>query len=163
MPAEGVWNFLLWLHYLALAVWIGGIVMIAAVAIPSAHRSMASKTVAAEIVRSTLKKLNTVEMTCCLLLIVTTVSSFRFIQNQKLVYELIFGVGLMGVVTIIYAFQLTPRLEQLRENVPTLDTLSESNPSRKEFSRLHKWYVRLMSFNLVLGLALLYGSVVILK
>ena len=163
MPAEAVWNFLLWLHYLALALWIGGIVMIAAVAIPSAHRSMASKAVATEVVRTTLKKLNAVEMTCCLLLLVTTVSSFRFLQNQKLAYELIFGVVLMGMVTIVYAFQLTPRLEHLRETVPTLDALPETNPSRKEFNRLHKMYVRLMSVNLVLGLAVLYGSVVILR
>jgi uncharacterized membrane protein len=163
MPADGVWNFLLWLHYLGLALWIGGIIMITAVAIPAAHRSMASKAVAAEIVRGTLKKLNMVEMTCCLLLLVTTVSSFRFVQQRHLLYELIFGIVLMGLITIVYAFQLTPQLERLRESTPTLDSLSENHETKKEFLRIHKLYVRLMSVNLVLGLAVLYGSVVILK
>lgn len=163
MPADGVWNFLLWLHYLALSLWIGGMVMISAVAIPAAHGSMASKTVATEIVRNTLKKLNRVEMICCLTLLVTTVSALRFVSRQNLVYELIFGIVLMGLVTLVYALHLTPRLERLRESVPTFDSLPAMHESKKEFTRLHKTYVRLMSLNLVLGLAVLYGSVVFLR
>ena len=164
MSASGVWHFLLWLHYFALEIWTGGIVFISAVMAPVVHRSMASKAVAGQIVGHSLKRLNCMEITCCLLLMVTSFSSMRFVQiNSHWIWALICVLFLMGSLTSYYAFSLTPRMEALREKVPTLDTLSSGQETRGEFDRLHRLYVRLMSLNLALGLAVLYGSVILLK
>lgn len=54
-------------------------------------------------------------------------------------------------------------MRALKEKVPTLDALSTGNPIKLEFDHLHKVYVKLMSFNMVLGLAVLYGSVVVFR
>ena len=54
-------------------------------------------------------------------------------------------------------------MESLKEKISTLDALSANNAAKIEFGRLHKIYVRLMSLNLLLGLAVLYLSVIILR
>ena len=166
MPANAVWNFLQWIHYLALSAWIGGIAFLAAIAAPSIHRSMVSRPVAGELVGMMLRRFNRIEMLCSLLLIVTSFSSQRFLQVQGgwvPVLMLVFVIVLMGGLTTYYTYYLDPRMHQIRLSTPTLDTLSAKNPLKIEFDRLHKRYVRLMSLNLVLGLLVLYGSVVIFK
>ena len=159
-----VWWFIQWIHYLALTIWIGGIVVFSAVVAPVIHRSMVSKALAGEIAGSILKRLNLVEVFCFLLLIATSFSASVFISGDlKALWYLIFSVMMMGILTAYYAFHLTPRMKSLREKIPALDELLESNPAKVEFDRLHRIYVKLMSLNLVIGLAVLYGSVVFLK
>ena len=164
MPASGVWNFLQWVHYLALVLWAGGITFLAGIAAPAIHRSMASRAVAGEIVGAMLRRFNILEIICALVLLVTILSARDFIFERKSwLSAIIFMVMAMGMLTSFYSFHLTPRMRAIREKVPTLDALSSSNPIRMEFDHLHKVYVKLMSFNLVLGLAVLYGSVVIFR
>ena len=164
MPVNGVWHFILWLHYLALSLWIGGITFLCAAAAPAAHTSMASKAVAGEIVGKILHRLNRIELAACLILLGTSFSAFRFIHvyAQGLSF-LILLILLMGLLTFFYAFHLTGRMNSLKEKIPTLGALSANHAAKIEFDRLHRIYVRLMSLNLVLGLVVLYGSVVILK
>lgn len=166
MPASGVWNFLLWVHYLALSVWVGGIVFLAGIAAPSIHRSMVSRPVAGELVSVMLRRFNRFEMICCPLLIVTSFSSRRFLQDQEgwiPVLLLVFAIAFMGALTTFYTYYLDPRMHQIRMSSPTFDNLSVKSPVKAEFDRLHKLYVRLMSINLVIGLIVLYASVVIFR
>ena len=164
MPVSGAWHFILWTHYIALALWIGGITFVSAVAAPATHRSMASKAVAGEIVSRILKRLNGVEFGSCVVLLFTSLASFHFVVGQeRLLWNLILAIGFMGLLTSFYTFYLTPRMDSLKEKIPTLDTLSAHHGAKMEFDRLHAIYVKLMSLNLVLGLIVLYGSVVILK
>ncbi len=163
MPASGVWNFLIWLHYLALSLWIGGIGFLAGIAAPLVHRSMASRSVAGEIVRAMLKRLNTVELTCCMLLLVTSFSAFRFVAGHRLLGGLITLILIMGILTSFYAFHVAPQMQAIKDRNLTFEALPAGNPDKAEFDRLHKFYVRLMSLNLMLGLVVLYGSVILLK
>ena len=164
MSASGIWYFIQWLHYLALSLWVGGITFLCAVAAPSVHHSMVSRAVAGQVVAKMLKRLNVIEIACCFLLIVTSVLSFRFIhQKQNGLWYLIVFILSMGLLTAFYSFYLTPKLEAIKEKVPTLDSLSADHPSKVEFNRLHQLYVKLMSLNLVIGLFVLYGSVVVLR
>ena len=163
MSAEGVWHFLQWLHYLALSLWTGGIVFLAGVTAPVAHRSMASRAVAGEIVSKSLRVLNRIEMVCCMVLIGTTFSSFRFVQmNREWLVALAMAFAFMGTVTCFYSFYLAPRMESMKEN-PAAHSLPEGSAVKTEFDKMHKIYVRLMSLNLVMGLGALYASVVIFQ
>ena len=163
MAAGGVWYWIQWLHYLALSLWVGGITFLAAVAAPAAHRSLISRAVAGEIVGHILKRLNLVELACAATLLGTTANAFWFVSADRYprLWVLTAVISMMGLLTFYYRFFLTPRLESLKEKIPTLDTLSATHPSKFEFDRLHRIYVQLMSLNLILGLALLYGSVVV--
>lgn len=163
MPANGLWHFILWIHYLALSLWIGGITFIS-LAAPAIHGSMASKAVAGQIVGRILKRLNPVEITCALVLLTTSLCAFRFVRGkEQWLGCLILVITLMGLLSAFYTFHLTPRLESLKEQIPTLEALSPVHAAKIEFDRLHRIYVKLMTLNLALGLVVLYGSVVILK
>lgn len=164
MSRLGVWYFILWIHYLALTLWIGGITIFSGIVAPAIHRSMASRAVAGEIVAKILKRFNMLEVFCFLLLIATLFSASIFISGDiRFLWYLIFTVLTMGIFTAYYSFHLRPQMENLREKIPTLDALSETNSVKTEFDRLHRIYVKLMSINLVLGMVVLYGSVVFLK
>ena len=162
MNATHVWNFIQWIHFLALSLWIGGIIFLSGIAAPAVHRSMAAKAVAGEIVGNILKKFNGVELTACLLLIVTSFSALRFIQVKKeWCWALIGVILLMGCITSFYAFYLTPQMDLIKEQTPLLNTLSEDHSAKVHFNRFHRLYVSLMGLNLMLALGVLYGSVIL--
>lgn len=164
MDAANVWNFIRWIHFLALSLWIGGITFLSSIAAPAAHRSMAAKVVAGQIVSNMLKKFNMVELTACLVLMVTSFSAFRFIPFRKeWCWALIGVILLMGCLTSFYAFSLTPQMDSIKEQTPVFDTLPAGHSAKVRFDRLHRMYVRLMGLNLMLALGVLYGSVILFK
>lgn len=158
-----MWHFIQWVHYVALALWVGGIAFVS-IAAPAIHDSMVSRSLAGDIVGKILKRLNTVEMFCGLVLFCTSFVAFRFVsEKEQALVILVLLIFMMSSITVFYTFFLTPRLESLKVNIPTLDALSKTNAAKMEFDRLHRLYVKFMSLNLVLGLAILYGSVVIFQ
>jgi len=164
MSTSGLWHLIKWIHFLALALWIGGIVFLAVIAAPAIHGSMASKAMAGEIVGRILRRLNAVELAAWLVLILTLLAAHQFIPGRsRMLSYLLLGVFLMGLVTAFYAFSLTPKMRALKEKVPALEMLGPDHTVKQEFDRLHHLYVKLMSLNLVLGMGVLYGSVVIFK
>ncbi|MBI3306977.1 MAG: DUF4149 domain-containing protein [Candidatus Omnitrophica bacterium] len=164
MPTSGVWHLILWIHYLALAFWIGGITFFAAAVAPVIHRSMIAKALVGDVISKTLKRLNIIELTACLTLLATTISASHFSRgHDRYLNSLILLEITMGLTTLFYTYLLAPRMEALRDKIPTLDMLSSNQAVKIEYDRLHKIYVRLMSLNLALGMILLYASVAILK
>ena len=164
MPDSGLWHFIQWIHYLALTFWIGGITFLAGVVAPVIHHSMASRAVAGDIVGKILKRLNRVEIISCFFLLFTTSSALHFVSGRdRGIWYMILMLILMGFLTAFYVFHLTPRMESLKEKIPALEMLSSSHAAKIEFDRLHRIYVKLMCLNLVLGMMVLYGSVVILS
>lgn len=161
MSASGVWNFLQTLHYLSISLWVGGIVFLSAVAAPSIHGSVISRALAGQVVRRMLERFNMIEFGACFFLIATSLSALRYVSFKRGCVGLALAAILMGLVTSYYALSLGPRMERLKASAPVFETLPETDPARVEFKALHHLYVRLMGLNLVLGLGLLYGSVVI--
>ncbi len=163
MPVSDVWHFIKWIHYLFLSLWIGGIVSASIVAAPAIHRSMISKPLAGEIVRTLFKRLNQLELLSFFFVFITTFVSVRFVENDRGVGMLLVTFFTMGLLTAFYAFHLSGHLAAVRESTAGFDNLPAEHEARKRFGRLHRLYVRLMSLNLILGMAALYGSVVILN
>jgi uncharacterized membrane protein len=161
MPASDVWRFIEWVHYLSLCLWIGGIVSVSVIAAPAVHRSMISKPLAGEIVRAMFKRLNQLELLSFFFLIITTFVSARFVENDRGIGMLLLTFLTMGLLTSFYAFYLSARLSAVRESTAGFETLPAQHPSKKKFASLHRLYVRLMSLNLILGMAALYGSAAI--
>ena len=159
MPAEQVWHFIRYFHYLALSVWIGGIISTVAVSVPAIRGSMASKPVAGQIIGRLLKRLNMIELMCFLFLLATAFSSLRFVHEQAKVWRLTTAIAAMGGLAFIYAYPLARCLDILKEKIPTLETLPRGHAERIGFDRLYSIQAALMTANLLLGLAVLYGSI----
>lgn len=162
MLAVFIWDWIRWVHYLALSLWIGGIFFFAAAVVPSVHGSMAAKAVAGQIVAQTLKRLNTLEMMCGLLVIATLVLARHFVEAAMPLNALLAVVLVMVGLTFFYTFALTPKMERLRLT-SGFESQTEDQDMRQEFRSLHRLYTRLMAFNLVLGAVVLYGSIVLLS
>lgn len=161
MDAETVWNVIQCVHYTALVLWIGGIFFVGIMVPPSVHRSMASKAITGQIVGDCLRRLNTLEFLACFTLIATLLLSSRFVYaEQENLIRLFLTVLMMGFMTSVYRFYLTPKLNWIRENTPTLDDLSGSHPEKKKFRSFHRSYVYLIFLNFLFGLFVLYGSIV---
>lgn len=163
MEAEPIWHLIQWIHYTALGLWVGGIFFIGAVMAPSVHNSMASRGVAGQIVGNGLRRFNTIEIFLCVLLLSTVVLSHPFVYGKNrfelaCVFLLILW---MGVVTCFCRYYFMPKMQAIRENVPTFDATEESQSSeKKRFQTLHSLYTWGMRLNLILGLGVLYGSIV---
>jgi uncharacterized membrane protein len=159
MSPQSAWHLVLWVHFLAIALWTGGIFSVASVAAPAVNRSMASKALAVQILSHMLRRLNFLEFMCFFLLIVTTCSGYRFIpEHTQAVWKILFCILVMGAISVYYTFVLTPKLEILKERIPAL---AQDMPARAEFDRLYRIYVGCLALNEALGLVLLYQSVVI--
>ena len=163
MSESGIWHFIQWLHYLALCLWIGGITFLAGIVAPVVHHSLGSKALAGEIVGKILKRLNAVELGAWLILMFTASAAFHFVRApQRLGYILILLIT-MGILAFFYSYYLTSRMQSIKQHVPPLEMSSEGHAAKIEFDRLHRLYVKLMSLNLVIGMIVLYVSVVVLK
>ena len=165
MSSAMVWQFLQWLHASALSLWIGGIAVISFIVAPSVHRSMASRAIAGEIVGKVLRGFNRVEIVCFLILLATSFASFRFIDPSKKSL-LVLGLALillMGSFAGFYGVYLTSQMDSIKEQTSTLESLSDTHPSKVEFKKLHKLYVLLFFVNLILGLLVLYGTVLLFR
>ena len=164
MPESGIWHFIQWLHYLALCLWIGGVTFLAGIVAPVVHHSLGSKALAGEIVGKILKRLNAVELGAWLILMFTTSSAFHFIRGTPLLLGyLLILLTPMGALAGFYIFYLTSRMTSIKQHIPPLEMSTEGHAAKIEFDRLHRLYVKLMSLNLVLGMLVLYVSVVVLK
>ena len=158
-----VWHFLLWIHYAALSVWTGGLLLLSFVVAPAVHRSVVSKSVAGEIVGRTLKTFNRWEVTSCGILLVSLCSSFQFIFDHVHERWILIGmVFFMGGIVFIYSRVLTPRMEQIKQKMPAFLPASQEL-LQADFRRLHRLYAGLMSLNLILSLIVLGGSIILLK
>lgn len=158
MDAETVRQFLLWIHYAILGGWTGGIFLIIFAASPAVGYSMVSKTLAAQIETRMCRRFNLGTLSGCLVLL-GVLFSFSHLDSEKntALVKLFFGTVVMGIFTAYSAFGLLPRVKSLGETIPATST---DSPQQMEFDRLLRVYRGLQLLTGVLGLFILYGSVV---
>lgn len=164
MDPDFIWSWILWLHFGALGVWIGGLIFLSFVAAPSMHQSIVSKQVAGELVGAMLKRFNGIELVSCSLILVTSISSFHFIFDQQGRRFLIIGlIVAMGLVTAFYSFILTPKIDGLKKQMADSVVSALSEQLQQLFKHYHKTYVMMLTLNLILSFIVLYASIVWLK
>jgi uncharacterized membrane protein len=151
-------------YFLALAVWVGGLVALAFVAAPNAFKHAPSPAEAGRIFGPTLRSFGYVEMVCAALLLVSSVVLLvGDPRPQWAEYARVGLVGLMILLLFAYGFGINPAIAEERERVTGFDQLKEGDPGRARFDRLHRWSVRLVGANIVAGLALIVLSAAFVK
>ncbi len=150
-------SFLRFLMLVSLAVWIGGITFFAFILAPAAFSVLPSFHIAGMIVGATLVRLHWMGIACGVVFLACS-----FIVEWANTGRLrVFAVGnvlfyLMLVLTCISQFVIIPRMETIRTSVGNIEALVLTNPLRVHFDKLHAASVRLESFVLILGLAVIY-------
>jgi len=149
------------IHLLALAIWVGGIVIIGAIAAPTIFRKIEPRRRAGELMGQILAKFDKVALTCSGVLIVTGVIKFYTWENLTPWNTTRYLAILIMSGTCFYSvFIISPRLrvlialrqaEDKTDNQNTAKVRSELEIRQKQFSALHKSSTRLMMVNLVCG------------
>lgn len=151
-------------YFLALALWVGGLFALTAVAAPTIFRTAPSRPVAGAIFGPTLRAFGYVEMACAALVVVSSVVLWSRDPRAAWAENLRLGlVAAMVLLLFTYGFGLHPAIQQERARIENFDSLPEASPARARFDRLHRWSVRLVGSNLVAGLALLAFSAATLR
>ena len=135
------------IQYLALAIWLGGLVSVAFFAPVTFHQLDPDRFKAGQIVGGTLKLLGAINVVCGFLLVAGAVglgfgyrigrelSKWRMVLAIKIILPLI-----MTAVTVYLVSQVGPRMEVLRKTAQTTDYSQWQGSSKQEFDRLHALY-----------------------
>jgi hypothetical protein len=142
--------------FLALAVWVGGIILFIVLA-PTAFSVLPTHAMAALIVGPMLKKLHWMGMGAGIVFLLSSLALAKFTKARmpflSAQHILIY---LMLALTCISQFVVMPRMAELRKSVGDIDLLLLGDPIRLHFNALHIWSTRLEGTVLILGLVVLY-------
>ena len=150
-------------HSMALALWVGGIVAIGVLVAPVAFSEAPSRAIAGRIVGRSLLRFDRVVLVCIVALILTSVLLVRWYGRWSPWYAIEYAcIAMMTGSALFSMFVLTPRMRRLRqqEESPQADAPAGTaiDHDNEEFQRLHRLSVLSMQFNLACGtIAILFS------
>lgn len=138
------------LYFVALAVWVGGMVALGAVVAPQLFRALPPAQ-AGDLFGSMLRIFSFVELGCGAVALAGACMTFAATRRAGFVSWIrIVVLSAMLLVTVGAAFAVNPKIRRLRND--------PAEPARREFERAHKTSERMFLFNLVTGVALIGSS-----
>lgn len=145
-------RILRFLLLLALIVWLGGILFFGTVMAPTLFHVLPSA-MAGLVVSRSLALLHWIGMGCAVVIALATVM-LRMRSKRPINMRLTVLAGML-ILTAISRFEVTPRMENIRQSTGgDLQSLAKNDPRREQFDRLHHWSTGLEMGVLVLGLFL---------
>ena len=150
-------SFLRFLMFLALVVWLGGLIFFPVVA-QTAFTVLPTRHLAGSVVGRSLGILHWMAIISGIVFLIssllynrlTTGSTHLFAARHILIC-------LMLALTLISQFAIIPRMDSLRASLPgEIDSVPADNPARMQFDALHVWSTKIEQGVLVLGAVLIY-------
>jgi uncharacterized membrane protein len=135
----------------ALGTWVGGIVFLSFVVAPGAFRVLASRDQAGAIVGHSLWWLHMIGVVAGIVLLVARVLRTRSLTGM--VSPVVLCVLLMIGLTVVSQHAVSPRMEELRGRMGSIEATAEGSPLLAEFGKLHRASVMLESGVLLFGVA----------
>ena len=140
-------------YFLALAVWVGGLLALTAVVAPTVFRLAPSRSAAGAIFGPTLRTFGYVEMACAGVVAVCSIYLWRAAPREGWVEGVRLGlVALMVLLLFVHVLGIAPAMAQ-----------EQGAADRTRFDTLHRWSVRVVGATLLAGLALLVLSAATVK
>jgi uncharacterized membrane protein len=142
-------------HVVALALWVGGLVALAAVAAPVIFKTAGSRHVAGTVFGGILRTFAWLEIA----LAVVSLAGFALSRPAGRL-DWIRGACLAAMIVLLagYAFGVNPALAAVRPQCGSFDrypVTDSERAARERFNGLHRWSERLVGANILVGLALL--------
>jgi len=123
--------------YLALSVWLGGLVFFALVEAPVAFTALPSTHLAGQVVAISLTRLHGIGIVCGLLLLACLLLLGADGRRKALIASLTLT-ALMLILTFASQFIVMPRMEAYRlHSGGDITLVADDNPDRVAFNRLH--------------------------
>ena len=150
-------SILRYLMWLALIVWLGGVIFFAAVLAPTVFSVLPTRHLAGNVVNRSLHVLHWMGIVSGLVFLASSMVYSRYTSGSPHLFAarhvLLF---LMLLLTSASQFGISPKMTGLRSSMGDIDSVSESDPQRIQFNSLHAWSTRLEGGVLLLGLAVVY-------
>jgi uncharacterized membrane protein len=145
------------LEIIALTIWVGAMASLAFIAAPAIFKVAPSRELAGKIFGLILKRFYYLAYGCSAGVLIAGAlrwaGHWRGLNAAEMVRYLI--ALLMLGLTLYSGLVMTRKLEKLRDEMPGgIDKISKTDPRRAQFNKLHSLSTTLMSFNLLLGLAM---------
>ena len=142
---------------LSLVVWVGGIIFFAFVLAPAVFSVLPSRHLAGNVVNRALPALHWMGVVSGVVYVGTSLTYARLqTGSTEFLAARHLAICAMIVLTLVSQFAVGGKMVALRNQMGVIDDVSQSDPRRLEFNRLHEWSTRLEGAVLVLGLAALY-------
>ncbi len=155
-------DLLQFLYHLALAILVGGALVLGAAAAPAIFASVRSRGEAGAIFGAVLARYDGVAILCVIVLVLTSVlkaTAFEVTDapETRLVARWLALLVLCG--TTLYASAWTnPVARSIRAQAPGWDDLRDDAPMRREFQSLHRSSRRAMTVGLLAGVVAMFLS-----
>ena len=149
--------FLRYLMFLALIVWLGGLIFFAFVLAPTAFSVLPSRHLAGTVVGHSLVTLHWMGIVSGIVLLASSILYNRLTKGTAHVFaarNLL--ICLMLALTLISQFGIIPRMEALRASIGQIDSVPLNDPARMQFDGLHVWSTRVEGGVFLLGLVVVY-------
>ena len=154
-------SFLRFLMLLSLVVWLGGLIFLAFVEVPTAFSPglLPTRHMAGSIVGRSLDLLHYMAIVSGIVFLVTSMFYSRLTAGHaRPLAARHLLIVLMLLLTVISQFAISPKMHALRAEVGVIDNVPFDNPLRLEFNRLHVWSEKFEEAVLLLGLVALYAT-----
>jgi len=149
------------LYHLALAILVGGGIVLGSAAAPAIFRTVGSRGEAGTIFGEALRRWDPLAILCVVLLVVTSAlaAGTEIVGSPETRLLLRWGSLVVLCAAVIYSSGwANPVARSLRTQTRDWDSEPESSPVRREFAVLHRRSTRAMQVAIVAGLVALFLS-----
>jgi hypothetical protein len=147
-------NFLRFVQFLSLGLWLGSDVFLSFVVAPGAFRVLASRDQAGAIVGYSLGLMHAGGVICGVVFLVALLVRTRTFGS--FVSPAALCVVLMMALTVVSQLTVSPKMAALRVQMGSIEATAAGSPLLAEFARLHQISVSLESGVLLAGFAAMY-------
>jgi uncharacterized membrane protein len=146
------------LHFLALGLWVGGLVALAFVVAPTAFH-VAPRETAGLLVGDSLRAFGHLELIFgAVALFSAVICQFVGVWGPRVRWPRILALVAMAALSLFYTQSIYPRMAELRPAAR-----AEAVDAKGEFDRLHRLSTRVVGANLLLGIVVLGVSAATIK
>jgi uncharacterized membrane protein len=147
-------NFLRFLQFFALGIWIGGIVFLSFVVAPGVFAILPNLDQAGSVVGFSLTRLHYIGIAAAVVYVVAGFGLARVLKWLTAPAAVL--VLVMLALTLISEFGVRPRMDTLRSQMVSIEATPPQNSLRVQFDRLHSASVGLEGATLLIGIVALF-------
>ncbi|HUQ16670.1 MAG TPA: DUF4149 domain-containing protein [Candidatus Saccharimonadales bacterium] len=154
-------DVLQFVYHLALAVLVGGALVLGSAAAPGIFRTVRSRAEAGTIFGAVLARYEQLAVLSVVAVVLTSVLKFAAFEDLSpgpRLYARWVALGLLVALVLYGSVWAGPVARAIRARTPEYDDLPEAHPARREFAQLHRSASKAMRVAVVIGLVALFLS-----
>ena len=154
-------DLLQFIYHLALAVLVGGAIVLGSAAAPAIFRTVRSRSEAGTIFGAVLARYEQLAVLAAIALVITSVLKFAAFEDLApgpRLYARWAALALLVALVLFGSVWAGPVARAIRARTPDFADLPDAHPARREFAQLHRSASKAMRAAILVGLVALFLS-----